>query len=399
MTTEEIFAAIMLKIRKIQPIYGAIYSMLPKRRDDSIETMGVSAREIVYNEEFIHSVTMDELVFINLHEIAHYSLLHPIRLEGRLPTLFNVACDLYVNKLLMKEYNLEIGKTKSVQRVDVKPPKFGLYDSTCGFDIEVDVEKDCVESIYAKLKDKLDKKLSDLGLDKFVMDISYSDSSSKNVDIDTMKGRVCEAVTKAKLAGAECGGIMRAIEKALNVNVPWEKIVSKYLIDEVQKETSYRTIDSRMNYQEAIFPGNRSYDKSKLDKVKICIDTSGSVTDRELGEFQSAIIQLLKKYRVGAELLYWDGKCESSGLVTDKTSFERIPCIGGGGTTPECLFEYFKSNKCKIKPSLSIILTDGYFNIDALRKYDRKFKDTVWLICKNGDMNFKAPFGKVAFIR
>lgn len=410
MTLDEIFAAVMIRIRTIQPLYGSIYSMLPKVELDSsiCDTMGVSSKQIVYNREFIQSRSIEELVFINLHEVTHYALLHPFRLQGRDRDIFNIACDLYVNALLIKVLGLEIGKTKTIGNVSIKVPADALYSN------DIDVDNDSVEDIYDRLIKYSKEKVGDAGTNgnlpkglkglkglngKYTKDLDYANIGDVATDIDKAKSIITEAITKEKLAGRGDGGLVRVIEKVMCEKVHWEKLVSKFLIDETQKETSYRTTDYRMNYQEAIFPGHKSWDKSKLDKVKICIDTSGSISDMELGVFADAIMQLLKRYKVGAELIYWDTECQSSGMVTDKSTFEKVEIKGCGGTSPVCLFEYFNSKKCRVKPSLVLILTDGYICNNNLSKYSSKYKNTIWLICKNGDKNFKPPFGSVSHLR
>lgn len=386
MTTNELFAAIMLRIRRIRPIYGTIYSMLRKREVTGIKTMGVSTTEIVYNDEFIQNTPLEELIFINLHEIMHFALMHSLRLENRNPEVFNIACDLYVNKFLMTEFNLNLGMKKNINGVDIKVPLSALYDES------IDINKDSVEIIYDRLM-KNNQKSND-----YDGDVIFSTDSKVAIEKDKVKSMLLQVITKEKLCGNMSGNLIREIERVVYEKVHWEKIVSKYLIEDSQKETSYRTIDYRMHYQEAIFPGNLSYDSSKLDRVKICVDTSASISDSDLSQFADSIIQLLKKYKVGAELIYWDTECQSSGFIKDEISFNRVECRGNGGTTPNCLFEYFDSKKCKVKPSLVIVLTDGIFNTDSLQKYSRKYKNTIWILSKN-HCDFDKPFGTVGELR
>jgi predicted metal-dependent peptidase len=73
-----------------------------------------------------------------------------------------------------------------------------------------------------------------------------------------------------------------------------------------------------------------------------------------------------------------------------------IDVKGGGGTNPRCLFEYFDSKQCKVKPDLVLIFTDGYFWSDTIEnKWIRKYKNTIWVMSEYYNKEFKPDFGKV----
>ena len=55
-----------------------------------------------------------------------------------------------------------------------------------------------------------------------------------------------------------------------------------------------------------IVPGPKPLEPDKLKGVKVCIDTSGSISDKELGIALTQIMQLLKTYKAEAQALYWD---------------------------------------------------------------------------------------------
>ena len=155
-----------------------------------------------------------------------------------------------------------------------------------------------------------------------------------------------------------------------------------------------------MYYQKAIYPGNSDLDELKLEGVKVCIDTSGSVSDEDLMYFFGQIDKLLREYKVKAELIYWDATIQSTGEFSNFKELERVKLTGRGGTDPSVVFNYFDSKKCKIKPIVTLMFTDAYFSTDDITpKQHKKYKDTIWILTKNGDSNFKAPFGKVAPVR
>lgn len=414
LTADEKFTSVMLKLKNIRPFYSAVYSQLPKYElpnDFYMQTMGVTSNSIMYSDEFVMSTPMPEFVYVNLHEIVHFALLHPSRRGNRHHIIFNIACDMYVNKILGEELNLIPGATNIINTVEVKMPSNIIYESW------VNTDEDTVESIYDRIRD--DYEVIEVGFgtnsdtgsgprvykinadgtkeditDKIKDNVFTSEGQDKNLE-DKARKIIVEAQTKVAMAGTDPGLVERQVAKALAPKVNWKKLCKKYLIDETSKESSFRSTDKRMLYQNAIFPGQLGYDKSKLERVKIAIDTSGSISDKDLGIFHEQVNQLLTKFKVGAEVIYWDTVVQSIGTFESKTQFQCVRVTGGGGTNPECVFDYFDSKKCKTKPLFTVIFTDGYINFTCRDNWKRKYKDTIWIIVPGGCKDFRPAFGIV----
>ena len=77
------------------------------------------------------------------------ALKHVCRRENHEPTLWNIACDLYVNKVISEEFGLNSpGAVTSIRRYDITFPKEALYCST------IDIDVDYVEDIYNELEEQ-----------------------------------------------------------------------------------------------------------------------------------------------------------------------------------------------------------------------------------------------------
>ena len=219
------------------------------------------------------------------------------------------------------------------------------------------------------------------------------------------------AVVNHKMRGQSFGGetgsfLERYVEEVLAPKVNWKKVLKRKLTALAEKENSFSSPDKRFISRDRILPGPRDAEPGALEGVKICIDTSGSISDEDLGIALAQIKQLLKIYKAKAELLYWDTQVHC-GYDFDNTSFKDIikkKPLGGGGTDANCIFEYF--NQCKEyksgrkqTPSVVIVFTDGYFG-DVERKYAKKYKDTIWVICGDTEREkFEPPFGVVAELK
>lgn len=123
--------------------YSRIYSDISIRAQYSIDTLEIDEKEIKFNPGFIKQLTAQELVFIIIHEIGHLLLLDEPRSIGRDLKVWNIACDLYINKAIKNE----IGENSNL----VKMPKHAVYWDA--LDLMVDTE----ESIYDELMASLDK--------------------------------------------------------------------------------------------------------------------------------------------------------------------------------------------------------------------------------------------------
>ena len=150
LSIEQKFAKMLIDLRKIRPFESALYETIDKKESNTIDTLGVTHDSIVYNSEFIDSLEYEVFKFYMLHEMYHIALQHVIRKGDRDGFLWNVACDLYVNKLLSEEFDLD--KNRGINfELGIKMPRDILYNQ------EINTDTDCVEQIYQRLIEQTPK--------------------------------------------------------------------------------------------------------------------------------------------------------------------------------------------------------------------------------------------------
>lgn len=436
MNYEQKLARSMIKLRMLRPFYSSLYESMDKKCVSSISTMGVTTNTLYYNKDFIERTPFEELMFINLHEIGHVALMHVYRRENRDPELWNVACDLYVNQSLVKEFGLEIGKDTYVSdSIIIKAPESGCYCNS------INLDKDYVERIYDELfnQGKANgyfsnnsgefefkftgsnytgnsintgywKKDPNRNYDTFSIKIkrdnngsNYSKDLIDNEDDQASKEQqsrkiLSDAVVRSemlgKMVGDGSGNIERIVKNLLKSHLNWKKLFKKYLIQITSTDSSFLKPDKRMYYQDAIYPGQAAEESNEIS-IKICIDTSGSISSDDMSRFYYQVYDILKKFKVDAELVYWDSEVKSIGSIKTFGEFERVDCYGGGGTNPRVVFDYFSSKK--EKPKVILMFTDGYFydNWSEDLRF-RNYKDTIWIMTKDYNKDFKPPFGRLA---
>lgn len=144
-----------LSLKKLTPYYFTIYSTI-KRVPAPIDTMGVTEDTLYYDNKFVAESSVDELVFVLIHEILHIMMQHSLRFKPRTNhDLWNVACDLYINTLICNDFGCQFGGgTKTIYvddgtKVEIKTPEYGVFESTFGKII--DFKLDTPETIYDEM--------------------------------------------------------------------------------------------------------------------------------------------------------------------------------------------------------------------------------------------------------
>ena len=146
----------MLTVRNIAPFYYSIFVNIKKKESEAIPTMGVTDDTLYFNVDFVKDLETAEVVFILLHEILHLAMEHPLREKNRIHYMWNVACDLYINKVLAEDFKLNMdgsvrhfdgrnGEPYDSTHVGIKIPEGLLFNE------KVSVENDTPEKIYEEI--------------------------------------------------------------------------------------------------------------------------------------------------------------------------------------------------------------------------------------------------------
>lgn len=415
------FAKALLVMRDLRPFYSAVYESIPHEETKSIDTMAVDCRALYYNKDFSDKLEFPEFMFVLLHEVGHIALMHVPRLQGRYGKLWNIACDLYVNKVLSLEFMIQPGDIDESKTV--KFLKGALYCRS------IDVGNDTVEGLYDILASQAVKngffdsesgefafsirgKLAGnskydtynfvINKETYSFDMVDNGCDAQEQESDN-KAVISEASTKYDMMYSGVGnssGILSKYSRALlKSQIDWKTLLRKYCITLTSRDTSYMMPDKRMYYQKAIYPGNVSESELVLRGVKICFDRSGSISEKDMQYFYGQVRDILEQYKVEAEVINWDTQILSTGTLTSCDKISHADIIRGGGTSPDCIFEYYESKKCKIKPYVSVIFTDGYVAFTEKPKWCKKYKNTIWVMTRNYNHEFKPKFGKLAIAK
>jgi len=195
-----------------------------------------------------------------------------------------------------------------------------------------------------------------------------------------------EALMGAKMRGDIPAGFKRDFDALSGNKIPWRNILYQFL---VQKPTDYNIppYNKKTIPYDIIVPVLQT---PSLEDIVIAIDTSGSITNRDLTDFMSEVNAILTSYPNSRGIL---ATCDAA--VHEFEKFEgpidvrKIELHGGGGTDFRPLFE--RIEKEGITPKVMVFLTDG----------DATYPTTppnypVLFVIKNSNRK-EAPFGISVF--
>lgn len=352
-----------------KPFLGALVLRLPLQAADPkwCRTTATDARAFYYNANYIEGLTLDQTQFILAHEALHCALSHFARREHRAKHRWDLACDLAINPLLMKD--------------GLKPPPGALLlDQFEGMTAEeiypaiADMDDD-TETLDQHLYDSENSSGGGSGPSGGAQERNgQGENSEAEIDPDSggapqpkplsesereqlsvqWQQRLAGAAQQAMRAGKLGGGLARLVDHLLQPQLPWRMLLAKYMTAISRDDYNY----SRPSRREgaAILPSLRS---SQVDVV-VVLDTSGSISGDEIREFMSEVDAIKGQVRARITLHACDAELAKDG-PWDYEPWEefRLPrdFTGGGGTRFTPIFDWVQRRDRQ--PDLLVYFTDA----------------------------------------
>jgi predicted metal-dependent peptidase len=352
-----------------RPFLGALVLRLPMKAvsPQRCKSIGTDVRALYYNPDYIRNLSLDQTQFVLAHEALHCALSHFARRQHRVKHRWDIACDLAINPLLIRD--------------GLKPPPGVLLRS--GF------EGMMAEEIYPYIEDDMeDETHDDHFYDQENRSKGSSDGQSPERDEDQAGGsdaaggegespagadgprplseteqeqlavqwrqRLAGAAQQAMQAGKLGATMARLVEHLLQPQLPWRMLLARYMTAVARDDYSYQRPSRREG--DAILPTLKS---TQVDVV-VVLDTSGSINDTEMREFVSEIDAIKGQMRARLTLHACDARlCEHGPWVFEPWEEFRMPdnVYGRGGTRFTPAFEWLQQEARK--PDLLVYFTDA----------------------------------------
>jgi len=358
---------------------------------EDIPSACTNGRDEQYGREFIKKLDDKELAFVVLHETLHKAYRHMItwkKLHDEDHRLANLACDYVINLQLRDmdkdELLLAMPKTPDGKPLGAIDERFRGMNAKQVFDILKEEQEEGGGGGGGEGFDEHDwegaKALSE----------EEKKQLEKEVDQAIRQGIIAEQ----KVVGKGGGRMGRDLADLVEPKVDWRDVLREFVkaTCNAKDTSSWRRVNRRYLSSDVYMP---SLIGERVGHLVIGIDTSGSVGNKELGEFLSEVQSIAKDVHPDkVDLIYWDGEVagheEYSSSQVDSIIDSTKP-KGGGGTDPTCVMEYMKEKA--IKPEAIIMLTDGYIGNWG----DEWNAPILWTIV-GGNKEY-APVGKTIHVK
>ena len=403
MEIEKAFKRLLIK----SPFYGLFCLSLPKTVTTSIPTLCVRKRginvELCINPEFWEKFTDDEQIALLTHELSHIALQHMFMQDSFSdPRLFNISADMEVNSYIenlpkegvrASDAGLPNGKgtkfyyealsQKSQQQQQQQQSQESQQDQQNGDPSNGNTDGDSQEqdNQYPKEVPQGKKSLDSHDEWKSFKEIPEATKQLIQNNVKSLLKSTADQVEK------QCGTIpselCQIIEK-LREKKPeifnWKAYFRRMLgsIYDVNIKSTRRKQSKR-------FEGAAGIQHKKKVSILVAVDTSGSVSTKELQDFFSEIEYI---YKAGARVTIIECDARINNIV--EYDGKHIPeVVGRGGTDFNPPVNYYIKHK-KEYASL-IYFTDGECYLP-----DKHPSGMVWVITSNG-MHQDFP-GKTIYI-
>tara|TARA_B000000475_G_C15998969_1_gene448125 strand:+ start:146 stop:1321 length:1176 start_codon:yes stop_codon:yes gene_type:complete len=381
----DIISKCIIQVKRECQFFGALMLFAKIYADQSVDTAATDGKKILVNEKFLSSLKSSEQNALLLHEVLHMALLHVTRRGQRDPFIWNIAADIVVNDLILRntKFKLPDGAVSNKKYTD-KSVEY-IYEDLLKDD---KYKKIKFKSWFLDILDQKKKENEKNEEGKRLTEDEIEEVESFWRDKLEVLKNADQFDSNNKSQGTIPAGMGIEIESILEPEVDWRHALWKYV---GKTPADFDDLDRRFFYRGLYLEGLLT----EALNVSVCIDTSGSVSDRLLEQFFAELKGILRSYpHVKCNLFYGDTELFGPYPIE---SIEEIPkAMGRGGTSFEPFFKYLEKNDNNLIGShrVSIYFTDGYGDFPTKEPID----PTMWLVCKDGLESRHFPFGEVVRI-
>tara|TARA_R100000988_G_scaffold72350_1_gene37563 strand:+ start:140 stop:1216 length:1077 start_codon:yes stop_codon:yes gene_type:complete len=356
-------------------MFSGVLSIGKIEMTDEIPTACTNGRDVKYNPEFINTLEDKELNFVVLHEALHkvYQHMHMWKkLFKQNPQLTNMAADYVVNYAI---YEADQGHLLTAM------PQGGLFDHKYA--------NMTTKQIFDLLHESGEQPQQ--GHDEHDWE-GAQEMTEEEVKIT--ERQIDQALRQGEIIrGKMEGNQNRAIQEILKPKVNWREQLRDFVtaICKSKDVSSWKRPHRRFIGQDVYMP---SMIGESIGKIAIAIDTSASISEKEINMFLSEVVGVCNDVNPDTvELLYWDtivAGHETYEQGNFDNLFESTKPKGGGGTHVACVNEYLQAER--MEPEVVLVLTDGYVEED----WGGVWKSPVlWAVTTD----MQAPHGKTINIK
>jgi len=352
-----------IMMKRLRVVYKQILS--PEASPDMHVAAAVNEKEIIVSDKFFQQ-SVDQRMFIISHEAMHLISAHHERTEEMWnvyrdmidPDTFGMICniaeDAKINEALSTEFSSgpeNMVNYNTLEQLFNMPQEWSAKSSV----------EDIVDRIIKDLPN-IGAPIAGQGCGGIMADNeAYSSATdeqssgnggtvlnegspelkeaSKEQLPSVKRDLVAESIMVAKSIGHEAGFLQRIFDEIYKSEVNWKRVLRNALNsmggDDVKK------IWSRLNRKNELMPSKTTIG---FNTVWCLVDTSGSISKREINRWVSEVLAIMRLKRK-VMVISWDTMVHDINIIRSKKDIDNIRLTGGGGTIIKPALDYVQKNK------------------------------------------------------
>ena len=390
MTKQDSLAKASKELMLKEPFYGLFLIGLNKLWSKRVPTAGVCKHNINFqlmiNEEFWESLSPEHHIGLLKHELLHIAFFHlTIHTDFADQKLANIAMDLEINQYIDKQYLPDGGCT---------------IDNDTFAPMNLPVKAGCRE-YYKLLQQQLDNGDGSSKFEQLMKamaegqptygdgdlvpdhstwddfkDLSEAEQKLIQKQVEHQLKEIAEQVTKSR---GNVPGELKSLLDKLNSSEPPKFDWKSYLRRFTGGSQKVFTKKLRRKFNKR-FEDNPGLKIKHRKHILVAVDTSGSVSDKEVQEFFHEIDHINK---TGAEITIVQCDTHIRHIGKYKAG-DKIEIHGRGGTYFDPVLELYNENQDKY--TCLVYLTDGECSCSVKPR-----GKMLWVISTRGSINSELP--------
>ncbi len=361
--------------------FYVLTSNLTRKVDWTMPTAATDGRCIYYNPSFICGLKHNMVTGLIIHEVMHVALMHMTRKDWREHQRWNIACDAAINCEIEN-----MGKSidsKGNKKDYIGLPEGGVFPGKGTWKhLPLGLS---AEEYYPLITDEDVAKCSGAGFGE-VIDGANGDPAECEALESQVKVTLGQAAASAQQMGKLPDSISRHLDEVLNPKKDWREILREFVSRSCKNDYNWGVPNRRFIGQGLYLPGMKG---EELGDVVVCIDTSGSIGEKELGAFCGELEGILGAFKCKVTMLYHDVRVahEQVWETEDGPLAGHMEPKGGGGTSHIPVLE----RAAELSPVICVAMTDMCSTFPK----DAPEYPMLWLSTYK---DAKAPFGDIAYL-
>lgn len=381
-----------------EPFYAYISEITEKRKDNSISTAGVTIENskyvLLYNEDFFNSLPWQQKQGVLIHEFLHIIFEHlSLRQKlcnNQLDLKWCFAVDFAVNSFIeehkLPDFVLMPGKYPDIDDTKYPPEyleklkkfrnmivKWSKGKSADWYYEQLKNNQELFDDIYNnqnKIEGSLD---SHQGWGQY----SSEEKDILNEKIKHVVNEAFESCNKKNKWGSVSYKLRKMIKAFYSNQVNWLSMIDMFIGSNINYDclSTYKKINRKYPY---LFPAKKS---NKKAKIAVCVDYSGSITNKEITFFISELMSLSQI--INFTFVPFDTKVLEEHVkdISSSNDLSNIR-IAQGGTNFDKVTEWINQNSCNY--DACIFMTDG-----GAPKPRISYVPRAWIITTGNRLHFE----------